>query len=85
MALLTVGLVGFLAGVVLAAGLLGPLGFGGVLRPSARAWRRRRSGSAGRSPPDGRLDLLIRGATVYPGDAPPFEGDVGVRGGTISL
>ena len=32
-----------------------------------------------------RLDLLIRGATVYPGDAPPFEGDVGVRGGTIDL
>ena len=31
------------------------------------------------------LDLLIRGATVYPGDAPPFEGDVGVRGGTIDL
>jgi N-acyl-D-amino-acid deacylase len=32
-----------------------------------------------------RLDLLIRGATVYPGDAPPFEGDVGVRGGAIDL
>ena len=31
------------------------------------------------------LDLLIRGATVYPGDAPPFEGDVGVSGGAVSL
>ncbi len=31
MALLTVGMVGFIAGVVLAAGLLGPLGFGAVL------------------------------------------------------
>jgi len=31
------------------------------------------------------LDVLIRGATVYPGDAPPFEGEVGVRGGTIEL
>lgn len=31
MALLTVGMVGFIAGVVVAAGLLGPLGFGAVL------------------------------------------------------
>ena len=31
MALLTVGMIGFIAGVVLAAGLLGPLGFGIVL------------------------------------------------------
>ena len=31
MALLTVGMIGFIAGVVLAAGLLGPLGFGVVL------------------------------------------------------
>jgi N-acyl-D-amino-acid deacylase len=31
------------------------------------------------------LDLLLRGATVYRGDAPPFEGDVGVRGRTIEL
>src|SRR3954470_2332276 len=31
------------------------------------------------------LDLLIRGATVYPGDAPAFAGDVGVSGGTIEL
>lgn len=31
------------------------------------------------------LDLLIRGATVYPGDAPPFLGDVGVAGGVIRL
>ena len=31
------------------------------------------------------LDLLIRGATVYPGDAVPFEGDVGVTDGAISL
>ena len=31
------------------------------------------------------LDLLIHGATVYPGDSPPFEGDVGVRGGTIDF
>ena len=31
------------------------------------------------------LDLLITGATVYPGDAPPFLGDVGVAGNTIDL
>ena len=29
------------------------------------------------------LDVLIRGATVYPGDAAPFVGDVGVRGSRI--
>jgi N-acyl-D-amino-acid deacylase len=31
------------------------------------------------------LDLLISGATVYPGDAPPFEGDVGVSAGVVCL
>lgn len=31
------------------------------------------------------LDVLIRGATVYPGDAPPFLGDVGVEDGRIAL
>jgi N-acyl-D-amino-acid deacylase len=31
------------------------------------------------------LDLLIRGATVYPGDAPSFRGDVGVEDGEIAL
>ena len=31
------------------------------------------------------FDLLIRGATVYPGDAASFEGDVGVTNGAISL
>ncbi len=31
------------------------------------------------------LDVLIAGATVYPGDAPPFLGDVGVAGDTIDL
>jgi N-acyl-D-amino-acid deacylase len=31
------------------------------------------------------LDLLIRGATVYPGDAPSFPGDVGVEDGEIAL
>ena len=31
------------------------------------------------------LDLLLHRATVYPGDAPPFVGDVGVRGSTIEL
>jgi N-acyl-D-amino-acid deacylase len=31
------------------------------------------------------LDLLIRGATVYPGEGAPFEGVVGVRGGAIEL
>jgi N-acyl-D-aspartate/D-glutamate deacylase len=31
------------------------------------------------------LDLLIDAATVYPGDAPPFQGLVGVRGAEIVL
>ena len=31
------------------------------------------------------LELLIRGATVYPGDAPAFPGDVGVDGRGIAL
>lgn len=31
------------------------------------------------------LDLLIRGATVYPGDAPSFRGDVGVDDREIAL
>lgn len=31
------------------------------------------------------LDLVIDGTTVYPGDAPPFQGQVGVRGGEIVL
>lgn len=31
------------------------------------------------------LDLVIKGATVYPGDAPPFLGDVGASGAEISL
>jgi N-acyl-D-amino-acid deacylase len=31
------------------------------------------------------LDLLITGATVYPGDGLPFAGDVGVVGATIDL
>ena len=31
------------------------------------------------------LDLVITGATIYPGDAPPFDGDVGVRGDAITL
>lgn len=30
-------------------------------------------------------DLLVRAVSVYPGDAPPFDGDVGVSGDTISL
>ena len=30
-------------------------------------------------------DLVIRGATVYPGDTPPFVGDVGVDGGEIAF
>ena len=30
-------------------------------------------------------DVVIRGATVYPGDASPFRGDVGVEGGRIRL
>ena len=30
-------------------------------------------------------DLVIRGATVYPGDAPPFVGDVGVNGGELAF
>ena len=31
------------------------------------------------------LELLIRGASVYPGDGTPFEGDVGVCGGVVTL
>ena len=31
------------------------------------------------------LDVLIRAATVYPGDATPFQGDVGVSSGQIVL
>lgn len=31
------------------------------------------------------LDVLITGATVYPGDGPPFTGDVGVTGDAIDL
>jgi N-acyl-D-amino-acid deacylase len=31
------------------------------------------------------FDLLIHGANVFPGDAPPFEGDVGVLGDEITL
>jgi N-acyl-D-aspartate/D-glutamate deacylase len=31
------------------------------------------------------LDLVITGATVYPGDAPPFVGTLGVSGSTITL
>ncbi len=31
------------------------------------------------------LDLLVRGATVYPGNAAPFAGDVGVGDGVVSL
>ncbi len=43
-----------------------------------RSWHRSRT--AGRV--SSMLDLLIRGATVYPGDAPPFVGDVGVERAT---
>jgi N-acyl-D-amino-acid deacylase len=32
---------------------------------------------------DGVLDLLISGATVYPGDAPAFQADVGIEAGRI--
>ena len=31
------------------------------------------------------LDLLIAGVTVYPGDAPPLTGDVGITNDTVSL
>lgn len=31
------------------------------------------------------IDLVIRGATVHPGDGPPFQGDVAVEGGRIAL
>jgi N-acyl-D-amino-acid deacylase len=31
------------------------------------------------------LDVLVHGATVYPGDAPAFRGDVGVRGSAIEV
>ena len=31
------------------------------------------------------LDVLITGATVFSGDAPPFTGDVGVAGAAIRL
>ena len=65
MALLTVGMIGFIGGVVLAAGLLGPLGFGVVLAligvghgrdrrrlpPAARRRHDRRSTSSSAAPP----------------------------------
>ena len=91
MALLTLGMIGFTIGVVLGATLIGQLGFGVVLAVigvgHGRDGRFRRPLAAAVAPSgDGAdLDLLIRGATVYPGDAPPFEGDVGVRGGEIVL
>ncbi len=31
------------------------------------------------------LDVLVIGATVFPGDGPPFTGDVGVAGGAIDF
>ena len=54
MALLTVGMIGFIVGVVLAAGLLGPLGFGVVLALIAvgHGLDRRRLPPAARSPDD---------------------------------
>lgn len=39
--------------------------------------------TAGIAPPPARVALLIRGGTVYPGDAAPFVGEVAVEGDRI--
>lgn len=39
--------------------------------------------SQGAAEPQGGADLLIRGGTVYTGDAAPFRGDVAIRGDRI--
>ena len=87
MALMTVGMIGFITGRAhrsrsdrTARLRRRPpdhrLGHGRHRRCASvgRSWRRRPV-----------LDLLITGATVYPGDAPPFVGDVGVAGDAIDL
>ena len=57
------------------------------LRPRPRSHRRRDGGHGRRLPSPGHrdmtLDLLIHGATVVPGDGPPFTADVSVAGGRI--
>ena len=69
MALLTVGMIGFIAGVVLAAGLLGQLGFGVVLVVIGigHGRNRRRLPAAARGGVDGVLDLLITRRDRLPG------------------
>lgn len=41
------------------------------------------AGAAPYSPNEAEFDVLIRGGTIYSGDAAPFIGDVGVRGDRI--
>ena len=81
MALLTVGMIGFIARRRARRRAARPARLRRRPRPDRGGHGHDRRGL----PPaaDRRmtaLDLLIRGATVYPGDAPPFEGDVGVSG-----
>src|SRR3546814_13536066 len=39
--------------------------------------------SPGAAQPDGGADLILRGGTIYSGEAAPFRGDVAIRGDRI--
>src|SRR3546814_11010658 len=39
--------------------------------------------SPGTAQPDGGADLILRGGTIYSGEAAPFRGDVAIRGDRI--
>src|SRR3546814_11600047 len=40
--------------------------------------------SPGTAQPDGGADLILRGGTIYSGEAAPFRGDVAIRGDRIT-
>src|SRR3546814_18883583 len=40
--------------------------------------------SPGAAQPDGGADLILRGGTIYSGEAAPFRGDVAIRGDRIT-
>jgi N-acyl-D-aspartate/D-glutamate deacylase len=54
----------------LAVAASGLLAFGGAICSAGRAQ-------------DAGIDLLIRGGTIYPGEAAPFRGDIAIRGDRI--